>query len=196
MQIAHLEAAPVCLLVNTRASRSDAADFTPGVIHPASVSLAPMLVFPVGELPDVVPVKRPHDADPGEHRRAATGHQHQGLHRVLPLRRAVLRFGKLRDVVAGVLQGNELVAQGRSIGSSNSRDQSVGALPTNRRLDRLAQPLHRELIIPRLQMATAFNLGLISMLRVPREILSSDPARFAMLSGELVSDEGVARHGP
>jgi hypothetical protein len=35
------------------------------------------------------------------------------------------------------------------------------------RADRLPQPLHRELDIRRLQMAPAFDLGLVSILRVP-----------------------------
>jgi hypothetical protein len=74
---------------------------------PLQLALAPMRVLAIGELADVVPVKRPHDADSGEHRWPATGDDHQGLHRSLPLRGHVLGFRKFRDVVAGVLEGHQ-----------------------------------------------------------------------------------------
>jgi len=62
------------------------------------------------ELGHVVPVQRSHDADPGQHGGRATCDKHQGLYRVLPLRRHVLSFEKFADVIAGVLEGDELAA--------------------------------------------------------------------------------------
>jgi len=62
-----------------------------------------MHVFAIGiEHALDVSVKRSHNADPGEHRRAVTSDEHQGLHRILPFRRGVLGLWKLGDVVAGV----------------------------------------------------------------------------------------------
>jgi hypothetical protein len=84
--------------------------------------------LPVRELPDVVPVQRPHDADPGKHRRAATRYDHQGLHRRLSLGCHVFGFWQLGDVVAGDLEGDDLAAAGRSIGPSKGRFQPVGVL--------------------------------------------------------------------
>ena len=46
-------------------------------------------------------VQCPHDADPGEHRRATKLHnQQQGFHRGLPFRGIVLGLGQLGDVGA------------------------------------------------------------------------------------------------
>jgi hypothetical protein len=47
------------------------------------------------ELANVVPVQRPHDADPREHRRAAVafGDEDQGFHRGLPFVGIVFCFG-------------------------------------------------------------------------------------------------------
>jgi hypothetical protein len=74
-----------------------------------------MSVFPIGiENPGVVAVDRPHDADPRQHCRPATRRdEHQGLHRVLPLWRTVLCFRKLGDVIAGVLERDELAPAGQ-----------------------------------------------------------------------------------
>jgi len=56
-----------------------------------------------------VAVQRPHDADPREHRRATRCRdQDQGFHRGLPLRGLVLCLRKFGDVLAGVLEGDEL----------------------------------------------------------------------------------------
>jgi hypothetical protein len=41
-------------------------------------------------------------------------------------------------------------------------------------VDRFAQPLHSELDIVRLQMAPALDLGLVSMLRVTREVFRGE----------------------
>jgi hypothetical protein len=49
--------------------------------------------------------------------------------------------------------------------SRNPRTESISWFGAS--LDRLAQPLHGELDISRLQIAPAFDLGLISILRVP-----------------------------
>jgi hypothetical protein len=76
---------------------------------PLQLPLAPMGLFPPrSEHTLLVPVQRPHDADPGEHRRAAARNKHQCLHRGLPFRRHVLGSRKLGDVVAGVLQRHKL----------------------------------------------------------------------------------------
>jgi hypothetical protein len=56
-------------------------------------------------------IQRPHHADAREHRRSARRrHQDQGFHGRLPLRGLVLGLGKPRDVVAGVLKGDEVSA--------------------------------------------------------------------------------------
>jgi hypothetical protein len=55
-------------------------------------------------------------------------------------------------------------------------------------LDRVAQPLHREFDISRLQIAPAFNLGLISILRVSFEIFLGELPRVRLLAGELLAD--------
>jgi hypothetical protein len=58
-----------------------------------------MPVFAIGiEHALDVSVKRSHNADPGEHRRAVTSDEHQGLHRILPFRRGVLGFNSLLPV--------------------------------------------------------------------------------------------------
>jgi hypothetical protein len=96
---------------------------------PLQLPLSPVRLFPIGlEFADIVPVKRPHHADPGEHRRHATRDEHQGLHRVLPFRRGMLGLRKLGDVVAGVLEVTSWRPPGRSIGSSKGRFQPVGGL--------------------------------------------------------------------
>ena len=63
-----------------------------------------MMFFAVGiELPNDVTVQRPHDADPGQHRRAAgLCNEDQRLHGSLPFGRGVLRLRQLSDVVGGV----------------------------------------------------------------------------------------------
>ena len=66
-----------------------------------------------------------HDADPRQHRRPARRRdQDQGLHRCLPFRRLVLGLRKFRDVVAGILERDELA-------TVRQRDRLVeGAGPT------------------------------------------------------------------
>jgi hypothetical protein len=97
----------------------------------------------------------PHDAYPREHRWSARRrHQDQGLRGRLPLRGLVLGLRQFRDVSAGVLKGDKL-AKRRGIGSSNRRFQPRSATG----LDRLSQPL-----LLRLQLAPAFDLGLVELL--------------------------------
>ena len=62
-------------------------------------------------------------------------------------------------------------------------------------LDRLPNPLHREFDICRLQMAPAFDLGLVSILRVAFEIFLGQFPGGRMLLGELFPNEGVSGHG-
>jgi hypothetical protein len=61
-----------------------------------------------------VAVQRPHDADPREHGGAAQRRdQDQRFHRSLPFPRLMLGHRKLRDVVAGVLERDELPTAGK-----------------------------------------------------------------------------------
>jgi hypothetical protein len=62
---------------------------------------------------DVMAVERPHEADLRQHRRTATGDQHQSSHGVLPLRCLVLGFRKFGDVIADVLERYKLSAAGQ-----------------------------------------------------------------------------------
>ena len=58
-----------------------------------------------------VAVQGPHDANPREHRWSARRrHQDQGFHCCLPLRGLMLCFRKFRDVIAGVLERDELAS--------------------------------------------------------------------------------------
>jgi hypothetical protein len=62
-------------------------------------------------------------------------------------------------------------------------------------IDRLAQPLHREFDIRRLQMAPAFHFGLISVLWKSFEVFFGQFPRGRSFTGELLPDEGVTgRH--
>jgi len=82
-------------------------------------------------------VQCPHDPDPRQHRRPAVRRdQDQGLHRGLPLWCRVFRLRQFGDVVAGILERDELAPRGSGIGSSNARFQPrsatsslVGQLP-------------------------------------------------------------------
>ena len=65
------------------------------------------------------------------HRPAALGHHDQGFNRGLPLLEILLGLGKLLDIVRGVLEGDELAAAGRGMGSSKARDQGIYKLRTN-----------------------------------------------------------------
>jgi hypothetical protein len=61
------------------------------------------------ELTNMVAVKRPHDAYPGEHRRAAERrHQDQSFHSRLPSRGLVLGLRKPGDIGCGILERDEL----------------------------------------------------------------------------------------
>jgi hypothetical protein len=77
-----------------------------------------MRILAIGiEHPLDVPVQGPHDADARKHRRPAERHhQDQGFHRCLPLSGRVLGFRELRDVIAGILQRDELAAAGQRDG--------------------------------------------------------------------------------
>ena len=69
-----------------------------------------MVLFAIGvEHALDVAVQRPHDADPREYRGTARRRdQDQGFHCCLPLRGLVLVLRELGDVVAGVLERDEL----------------------------------------------------------------------------------------
>jgi hypothetical protein len=81
----------------------------------ASFRFPPMMVFAIGiKLPDSVPVQGLHDADPREHRWPAERHdQDQGFHSCLPFRRLVLGLREPRNVIAGILECDELAAGGK-----------------------------------------------------------------------------------
>src|ERR1700731_3453179 len=74
-----------------------------------------MMLFAIGiKHPLDVAVQRLHDADAREHRRAAQRRdKRQGFHGSLPLWRFVLGLGKLGDIGAGVLEGDELTPAGQ-----------------------------------------------------------------------------------
>ncbi len=55
------------------------------------------------------PVQRPHDADACEHRRPADRRdKDQGFHRRLPFLGLMLGLRQVRDVTAGILEGDKL----------------------------------------------------------------------------------------
>jgi hypothetical protein len=59
-------------------------------------------------------IERPHDADACEHRRAAKlHHKQQAFHCRLPFRGIMFGLRKLRDVVAGLLERDELAPAGK-----------------------------------------------------------------------------------
>src|SRR5260370_20429597 len=58
-------------------------------------------------------------------------------------------------------------------------------------IDRLAQPLHRELDVLRLQLAPALDFGLITVLREALEIFRGKPPGGRAVLGEFLVDEGV-----
>jgi hypothetical protein len=74
-----------------------------------------MYFFPIGiKHAFLVSMHRSDDTDPGEHRRPAAGcDEHQGFHRFLLFRSGVFGLGKLGNVVAGVLERDELAAAGQ-----------------------------------------------------------------------------------
>jgi hypothetical protein len=108
-----------------------AAFLTPGEFSsvPLQLPLAPVRFFAVGEDALDVPVERPHDADPRQHRRPATCRdEYEGLHRGLPLWRLVLGLGKLRDVAAGVLECDQRSAARQVDRRSSRRDDDAREL--------------------------------------------------------------------
>jgi hypothetical protein len=82
---------------------------------PLELPLSPTRVLAIGiEYARIVAVDRPHDADARQHRGSGPGcDEHQSFHGVLPFRRAMLGLGKLGDVVAGILQRDELAPAGQ-----------------------------------------------------------------------------------
>src|SRR5258707_12097988 len=80
---------------------------------------------------------------------------------------------------------------GRSgIGSSNSRFQPRSVTG----LDRLPQPLHGEFDILRLQVAPAFELGLVPLVREALVIFPNCLPGGRALLGELLADKWVSWH--
>jgi hypothetical protein len=64
-----------------------------------------------------VTVQRPHDADARKHRRSARRRdQDQRLHCCLPLRGLMRGPRKFRDVLAGILEGDEAAPAGQGYG--------------------------------------------------------------------------------
>jgi len=64
--------------------------------------------------PNVAAVQCPHDADARHHGRAIElDDQEQGFDRGLPLIDVLLSFGKLLNIVRGVLEGDELATTGQ-----------------------------------------------------------------------------------
>jgi hypothetical protein len=83
------------------------------------------MVFSIGiELANVAAVQRSHDANSREHGRSIrANNQHQRLDRGLPFREGGFLFRQIGDVVAGVVQRDQLAPVGERIGSSNLRCQ-------------------------------------------------------------------------
>src|SRR5258706_15196877 len=107
-----------------------------------------------------------HDADAREHRGAARRRdQDQRLHCCLPLRSLMLGLRQLGYVFAGISRVTSWRLRGSDIGSSNLRFH-----PRRSATDGLAQLLHREFDVLRLEMAPAFYLGLELLLEVSLEI--------------------------
>jgi len=78
-----------------------------------------------------------------------------------------------------------------------SSGQGRGGIPaasSSGALDRLPQPLHSELDIRRLQIAPAFELGLISVFWEAAEILCGQLPGARVLPGELLANEGISGH--
>jgi hypothetical protein len=57
--------------------------------------------------------------------------------------------------------------------------------------ERLSEPLHRKLDIPRLKLPPAFDHGLISILRIALEIFLGVLPRMGLFCGELLSDKRI-----
>src|SRR6266403_4207748 len=74
------------------------------------------------------------------------------------------------------------------------QELSFGAGHKLAALDRLAQPLHGELDILRLQMAPALDLGLVPLFRKALEILRSVLAGGIALLREFLADKRVSWH--
>ena len=62
--------------------------------------------------------------------------------------------------------------------------------------ERLSEPLHRKLDIPRLKLPPAVDHGLISILRIALEIFPGVLPRVGLFFGELLSDKRVFCHPP
>jgi len=85
-----------------------------------------MRVFAIRfKLANVPTVQRPHDADARKHHRPAKRRdQDQGFHRRLPFLGLVLGFRQLRNIIARILESDELA-------TARQRDRIVeGPLPT------------------------------------------------------------------
>src|SRR6266446_10643636 len=80
--------------------------------------------------------------------------------------------------------------RGNGIGSSNGRFQPRLAAG----FDRLAQPLHREFDILRLQVPPALDLGLVPIFRKALEIFHGQLFGGRALPGEFLADERVLGH--
>jgi hypothetical protein len=63
-------------------------------------------------------------------------------------------------------------------------------------LERLSEPLHRKLNVSRLKLSPAFDLGLISILRIALEIFLGVLPRVGLFFGELHSDKRVSFYHP
>ena len=76
--------------------------------------------------------------------------------------------------------------------------QERGGIPasSSAAFDRLAQPLHCEFNVGRLQIAPAFDLCLISVFWEAPEILRGQLPGGGLFAGELFANEGIFGHAP
>src|SRR5258708_12177667 len=62
--------------------------------------------------------------------------------------------------------------------------------------DRIAQPVHGEFVLLRLQVAPALDLGLVAVLGEALEVLTGELAGGGALPGELLANELISGHAP
>jgi hypothetical protein len=78
------------------------------------------------------------------------------------------------------------------IGSSNERFQPRSATM----VDGLAEPLHCEFDVVRLEVAPALDFGEVMVLRKPLKVFRGEPSGGVTQSGELFADVRVSGHAP
>jgi hypothetical protein len=131
-----------------------------------------MMFHPIGiKHPLNVAVQGSHNADTRKHRRPSRRRdQDQRFHGRLPLRGLVLGLRQLRYVPAGILEGDKLANAAAGSARQNRRFQPRSTTG----FDRLAQPLHGEFDVLRLQIALALDFGHVPIFREALKILEGE----------------------